>query len=366
MIEIVDIRVRTVSTPVFGTVIHGQGQNKKYCYIEVNSNDGIFYAEIYPGLYSSALVEAAVEEVSNRACGRNFSDISALRRALHIPFITGAGVYQAVTGAFLNAVQHNKPLRIDLKADNIHPYLSGGTVKTSTDQMSEEIALCKALNFACYKVRLDYRDRKDCEEKIALLNNSEIRYAVDFICNTNHSDFNEKVLLGLLDLMDPRSVEWIEEPVIPHEAWQQGKFLSEIDNKGFATALGESLTSPLEFWALDNISTVGLIQLDATINGDYEYLRDYARCCSSKLGAHNWGSIITSLQNAVVFSGFGKDIFFEIPIYETDFDREVAATFGISLKEPCGWSQTDIVIDEKVGAVISRFAVESAGDFNWS
>lgn len=364
--QINSIRLRTVVSPIYGTVIHGQGQKKKYCFIEVDTAEGVCFSEIYPALYSSHLVQAAIAEISKRICGSEFPDTDALHHALHIPFISGAGTYAAVTAGVLNAIDHRSGLTIDTPLHKFQPYLSGGTVKTSLKQMEKEILLCESQGYNNYKIRLDYRDEKDCKKKIDLLNASDVRYAVDFICNTNHVEFDEQVLIALIDRMNVDKVEWIEEPVVPHYTLNRLEFLSAIQKRGFVIGLGESLTSPLELLALDQTSSIGLIQLDATINGRYKELKEFVKGCSSRLGAHNWGSLITSLQNAHLFNGVTKDVHFEIPIYETEFDGLISEVLFIQPKKIESWPNHAIILDERVERVIAQFEVENYGDFSWS
>jgi hypothetical protein len=357
--------MRTVVSKIYGTVIHGQGNYKKYCFIEVVMQTGIFYSEIYPGLYSAAFVKTAIDEISKRICDIKYDNLDAVEAAIHIPFISGAGTYQAVTSAVLNAVSHESALQINLDSTYFKKYLSGGTVRTSLEQIEREIELCSNECYEVYKVRLDYRDQNDCIKKIELLNNSGVKYAVDFICNTNHKLFDPEVILKIIDKMNYQSVEWIEEPLIPHNALNQIDFLSKLVAKGFVIALGESLTSPLELWAIDSERTIGMLQLDATINGKYQDLKIFAEKSKSRLGAHNWGSLVTSLQNGSLFTGIDKNIFFEVPIYQTEFDLELANILQIGVKDLKSWSGTQIYLNQQITEVILRFADDTYPDFGW-
>ena len=52
------------------------------------------------------------------------------------------------------------------------------------------------------KIRLDFRNKPDCINKIKFLNDIKINYAVDFITNTNFEKRSERIL-SLASQMDP-------------------------------------------------------------------------------------------------------------------------------------------------------------------
>ena len=360
-----DLRLRVVADEVRGTTIHGQGAVKRYCFIELHGDNKILFAEIYPGLYSISLVRAALLEIKKRVVGKAFFSGEEISVAMHIPFISGAGVYHAVASCVQNCFSHSEGVELGSAGAIPREYLSGGTVKTDIAQMEKEVCRATESKYLGYKVRLDYRNILDSKQKIEFLNNCGISYAVDFICNTNYSVAANDEVLKLIDLMDPSEVLWIEEPCVPHLIHRNISFLNKIRSLGFTVAFGESLTSPLELGCLEGDEAVGLLQLDATINGSYQQLVHFMNEATTCLGLHNWGSIITSIQNASLLKNTSHSCFFEIPVYETDFDIAVAKILGIDRSKPSTWTRK-VLLDESLLSVMTQYEDAETSDFRWT
>lgn len=359
--KIKKLYTKNVEAPLISGKIHGQGPSKKYAFVIMETDEGVGIAELYPGTYNQRLMDACLVEIQKRSLNFNFiNETMDIKKALHIPFISGNGIYQACVSAVINCKYMMKRTYDPKDTKSLHPYYSGGTVKSSLVDLEFEANHAAINSYYCYKVRLDYRNELDCIQKIQFLNGLDINYAVDFIVNTNFEDHSEEQILKLVKHMDPTKVEWLEEPCAPFQIFERKTFLTEIRNQGFKVAFGESFTSTFEIDAIDQGRLIDVLQLDATINCNIGELIQIAKNCQTKLSMHNWGSVITSHANKIVATNLDKDIFFEIPYYKTLFDEQITAVL-----EECE-QLIDSTHAEKILTIIEKFSSEKIRDFRWT
>lgn len=362
--KITSVYTKFVSSQILKGVIHGQGQNKTYCFIIVETTSGRFLSELYCGTYNRHIVEACIQTINEKLRKASyFETLECIRTELHIPFISGNGIYEACTSAVLNAVESQ------LTSTNLphtwcgEYYYSGGTVKTSISQLYEEIEYAVKSGYNVYKIRLDYRDPEDCINKISILNAHAISYSVDFIVNTNISNNYHSAIQNILEYMYPEKVCWIEEPTIPSRVVQDSDYLRQIRDRGFKLALGESFTSILEFQAIDKLDLIDVIQLDATISSTVPDFVEFGSTCNARLGFHNWGSVFGMLQNMSVAQKIGKFNYFEIPYYQTAFDNELIGLLATSVIHELDINEVNL---DRVVAVIEKYSVETNDNFSWT
>lgn len=353
---------RFVSSEIIGGQIHGQGAKKRYCFIIVETTNGNYAAELYPGLYNRDIVEKCVEVISARLVEKKtISDCSSLRDALHIPFISGNGIYESCVNIVINALT---PVLASISfGNNKHTkyYYSGGTVKSSIAELQSEVKFTAENNFAFYKIRLDYRNTSDAIKKINFLNKQNVNYAVDFIVNTNISSFSRKTLIDLISLMDPARVIWIEEPLVPSQIHRNMEFLHKINDLGFKIAFGESFTSETELYFANASKGIDILQLDATINTDISSLLNFVCNSNIELAFHNWGSAYTTYINSFVASHTQRQCYFEVPFYDTLFDRELKRF----LKDIQTNNFLSKGLSNQLSEIIDVFSDDSVGDFKW-
>jgi len=361
-----EIKLRTVSSEIFNGQIHGQGKNKKYCFIVSKTSLGFGVSEVYAGIYSAKLINAALEQVVEKIQSNNryFDSLKDIENLLHIPFISGTGIYQVVVNCFINSLYplfSGKP--ITYKSARQTDYLSGGTVKSTLNDLENEVARLDELGLSHYKIRLDFRDLHGSKKKIQYLNRIHQKYCIDFISNTNFQDWSEDLILDLVKECDPMKVGWVEEPIVPDQLLIKDEFLRVLREMGFKIALGESFTSDLEVYSADQNENIDIIQIDATMTGNYAGLSLFCANSKSTLGFHNWGSVLTLLQNSYLGSNFNKVCFFELPFYTTSFDQEVSLALNFNFE-----NRADMVIKnmESVVKIIEDFDKLDGQDFTWS
>ena len=361
--KIISANCKFVSTTITKGKIHGQGSKKRYCFIILITDSEEFVSELYPGTYSQKLVLECFQVINAKLIKKGiFNDLWDIRECLHIPFISGNGIYQACVNATLNAaMQKFDPLKIE-SLTGVKYYYSGGTVKSELKDIEYEADYATKNLFDFYKIRLDYRNTNDCLEKIKFLNTAPIKFCVDFIANTNFQRNSDAAILYLIQKMDPSRVIWIEEPFVPNNLFQSKGLINRLRDLGFKVAIGESFTSEFELYALEQSGLADIVQLDATINADTDKLTEFARSCKKNISFHNWGSKFTSLLNLTIASKLSRDVYFEEPYYKTEFDSEIShilrtETSNQSISE----NENTQIID-----IINRFSIEKTDDFQWT
>ena len=180
---------------------------------------------------------------------KEFKSIRDIRTALHIPFISGNGIYQACVNVVINALSLNFEYPKTPEIFRGDYYYSGGTVKTKLDDLKCEVDQAKELGFNIYKLRL-ILETTATAAKINFLNKQALQYSVDFIVNTNYQiDYKPKIL-KLTKQMDAEKVSWIEEPVVPMCLLEESSYLQQLKDMKFKVAIGESFNSILNFQVL--------------------------------------------------------------------------------------------------------------------
>jgi hypothetical protein len=343
--------------------IHGQGSTKRYCFVLVETDCGNYFSELYPGTYASRLVDACIETIAERLCSEQiYQSINAIQSKLHIPFISGNGMYEACVSAVLNAIHsHFNDYTVN-KLSDVKYYYSGGTVKSTLSEIEEEVDFAIKNQYEFYKVRLDYRNVEDCKSKIEVLNNINLPYCVDFIVNTNYSLNCSETILKITTLMDPAKVIWIEEPFVPSSMHYQRDFAAQLRTQGHKIALGESFTSLFELNSLIEAGLADYIQLDCTITSNISNLISFAAETKLAVAFHNWGSLITSLQNVIIAAQIGRTSYFEIPYYSTPFDRWLASVRDLS-RSVLGLNESE---RECIFEHIKTNGKRTHEDFSWS
>ena len=92
-----------VEAPLIRGRIHGQGPSKRYSFVILETDEGIGMSELYPGVYSKDLMDACLCEIQKQFLNNVIvNEIWDIKKALHIPFISGNGMYQACIGAVIN------------------------------------------------------------------------------------------------------------------------------------------------------------------------------------------------------------------------------------------------------------------------
>ena len=358
------IFTKFVSTKILKGHIHGQGTHKTYCFVVIETDQGIFLSELYCGTYNRDIITTCIQTIREKLVDFEYNNLNEIRTRLHIPFISGNGAYQACTNVVLNALDFAEKDKHDDKRNWYGEYYySGGTVKTKPNEFITEIEYAKTNKFSLYKVRLDYRDTADCLAKIEILNSANISYSVDFIVNTNLNCGYQDQILKILNKMDPEKVCWVEEPMVPTDIFQNLTYVQQIRDMGYKIALGESFTSMFEFSALDRLQIVDLFQLDATQSSSNKELITFATTCSSSIGFHNWGSFFGMMQNMHIAQRTGVHNYFEVPYYATEFDIMLADQFEAAEIHNLNLDPSQFqFIFELIEARSGNFN----GDFKWS
>lgn len=331
------LKAKPVVTKITRGKIHGQGNYKRYTFILLETSAGNSFAELYCGTYDFELVTAIVKSLEKKLVGRELALQDVLDNTLHQPFISGAGVHQAVISSIYNCIlllDLNWILDLEHSITSSRTYISGGTVKSSIEEMKLEIEFARSLELHHYKVRLDYRDLNSSLEKIEFLNRQSINYAIDLIINTNYIARKELPLSRLVERIDTSKLLWLEEPVFPTEPEEWDSVLHICREAGITVALGESLTSKLELEYVLNHQMIEMVQIDATHNSDLLALQDVKRRVLERgkiLGFHNWGSYATLIMNGLLNENPGES-FFEIPFYQTEFDEMLIQKLDCSVE----------------------------------
>lgn len=354
-------KCKFVSSKIIKGQIHGQGDSKRYSFIIVETNLGTYFSEIYVGTYNSKLIETCLNEINKRLYeSGDLESLWEVKKVLHIPFISGNGVYEACVTGVINAIlpyfytPKNHP-----ESKLIH-YYSGGTVKSSIDDLKKELEYALYNSLGIYKIRLDYRDYSDCLKKIKFLNGIDIKYAVDFIINTNFSNDYQSGVLKLISQMNVEKVEWIEEPCVPSDVFNQKKYIQEIRDLGFKLAMGESFTSEFEMYALESSQLSDILQIDSTMNCELSRLINIANTSKLLIGFHNWGSVLATDQNKTTARSLSKQSYFEIPFYETLFDNEVLRILKEKSRFTLNDGEHNLILN-----LINDFSNSKSSDFSW-
>ena len=278
-----------------------------------------------------------------------------------------------IMSAFYNAIllsdlswRHELP-----SVSALEIYLSGGTVKTSIDEMRSELRFAMESKFNLYKMRLDYRYPEICDERLRLLASTDLLYAVDLIVNTNHSERYDLDIGRVLARADLTKLAWLEEPVFPSapSEWSEVLYFCEVN--GIHVALGESLSSMLELEYLLVSPMISVIQIDATHCSDLYRLQTFQQRVASsdkQLGYHSWGSYITLFLNGLL-SEAAQSGYFEVPFYETEFDRQVVSVLSckpFDLAKPSSLSGSMEKIISSLARLINCQPEKNYRDFKWS
>lgn len=371
--NIKSIKVKPVVTPILRGRIHGQGDSKRYVFVLLETDCGNSFSEIYCGSYDFRAVELIISNIAEKLMNTEVCLKDVYQNFLHKPFVSGAGIHQTVISSIYNCILLiDRTWKPDLALGKVSTkvYLSGGTVKSSIDEMAEEIDFAISCGLSDYKVRLDYRDSERCVERIKFLNQQPVNYAIDLIVNTNHLLRQRMQLREILEHVDLDKLLWLEEPVFPTEPSDWEETLSICKNYRVTVALGESLNSNLEMEFILNHPSIDMIQIDSTHCSDLWRLMQFqARVLSANkvLGYHNWGSYITLLLNGVLNEVSGQG-FFEVPFYQTDFDKQVIKKLDCTLEHlclPCVSFNDFDVIRESIFELIDGQLDKSYQDFSW-
>ena len=321
------LSLKAVVSPILRGNIHGQGSCKKYVFLLVDTSEGVSFSEIYCGAYTFDCVQSIVQDLFKKIEGREIDHSDVINNTLHQPFVCGSGIYEVVLNAFYNAILlfDLSWKDADVSTNGNELYLSGGTVKTSLDEMRNEILYAAQHDFDLYKVRMDYRAPEDCRERLEVLNSAGIRYAIDLIVNTNHVDRKAIQLDSLLAHADFANLVWLEEPFFPTCPSEWGTVGRYCMQHNVSLALGESLTSMLELEFVLQHPGIAVIQIDATHCSNLKNLQEFQKRVlenGKALGYHNWGSSITLLLNGLLSESTGAS-YFEVPYYMTEFDQRI-------------------------------------------
>ena len=332
------LKVKPVVTKISRGKIHGQGDSKRYVFILLETDIGNSFSEVYCGSYDYHSVSVIVNGLNDRLAGKVVDLQQVHANFLHQPFISGAGLNQTIISSVYNCI-----LLLDLSwklgrragSAPAQTYISGGTVKSTLNEMEAEIAFAESLGVTDYKIRLDYRDLGRCLDRLGFLNRQSVNYALDLIVNTNHATRGQLMLEPILERLDPSKLLWLEEPIFPTAPEEWEPILDLCHEKGITVALGESLTSRLEMDYVLNHMLIGMVQIDATHCADLVTLQNFKQRVVNRekiLGFHNWGSHLTLILNGLL-GETSEQCFFEIPYYQTEFDTKLLQTLGRSVEE---------------------------------
>ena len=371
--KISSISIKCIVTPILSGKIHGQGNNKKYVFLQMRTDVGNACVEIYCGTYAFNLVEFIVAEFDTELRNRNVNIGHVRENFLHKPFISGSGVYETVKNAIYNAI-----LLIDLSwlpntfsNSQSRNYLSGGTVKTSIAEMHNEIDRVNQSGFHGYKIRLDFRDADSINDRKQLLNTSGVPFAIDMIVNTNFKQRRSFNCIELFDNLETNNFLWLEEPVFPYSPLEWAEVITPLKQQKLPVAIGESLNSALELYSVIAGGLFDIIQIDSSHNGNFlqlSELQDFAVSQSRIVAYHNWGSLVTLFMNAILDNLLSNTTYFEVPAYKTKFDLDLCDILGIPTDEITSLiTSIDNVegIREDIFELISQTKSGDYADFQW-
>jgi len=367
--QVNSLTLKSIVTPIIQGSIRGQGDSKKYIFLIMETDEGIGISEIYSGTYYYKLIFEVLELIKPRILGKYISKEDISSNFLHQPFISGSGIVEVINSAIYNCfkwIELNHSYTKQIYA-NLIPYLSGGTVSSSLEDLDKEITYSKENSFNFIKVRIDYRDKKKSLKKIEFLDMANVNYAVDIIANTNFLDINEFRIQDYFSESNSEKIIWIEEPFFPTNPLNWNETISQCRNLNLRIALGESLTSILELDFICKSSDIDIVQLDSTHCSDINRLTHLINCNigQKKLwGIHNWGSLFGAYQNFLMIKNIECDFYWEVPFYKTLFDEEFSEIIDVRNIHILNENPNNTL--DKINKLIIEYPSREYKDFNWT